>query len=126
LVISIVVMLLFSVTNQFVSMPIFFLYQQQQHPFSGPLSRTTQMNQCQKGKTNLDLMEQETVSGSGISWAICKSAPHPRQTTTPAPHHSVSTGWMPFLPPRQQRQSTEGIKISGYVYWTCSSAYSKM
>ena len=28
-----------------------------------------------KGKTNLDLMEQETVSGSGISWAICKSAP---------------------------------------------------
>ena len=27
------------------------------------------------GKTNLDLLEQETVSGSGISWAICKSAP---------------------------------------------------
>ena len=32
---------------------------------------------------------QETVSGSGFSWAICKSAPHSRQTTTPAPHHSV-------------------------------------
>jgi len=29
----------------------------------------------QKGKTNLDLLEQEIVSGSGISWAICKSAP---------------------------------------------------
>jgi len=29
----------------------------------------------QKGKTNLDLLEQETVSGSGISWTICKSAP---------------------------------------------------
>jgi len=29
------------------------------------------------------------VSGSGISWAICKSAPCSRQTTTPAPHHSV-------------------------------------
>jgi len=27
----------------------------------------------QKGKTNLDLLEQEIVSGSGISWAICKS-----------------------------------------------------
>jgi len=29
------------------------------------------------------------VSGSGISWAICKSAPHSRQITMPAPHHSV-------------------------------------
>ena len=26
-----------------------------------------------------------------------------------APHHSVFTGRMPFLPPNQQRQSTEGI-----------------
>ena len=32
---------------------------------------------------------QETVGGCGISWAICKSAPCPRQVTTPAPHHSV-------------------------------------
>ena len=29
------------------------------------------------------------MSGSGISWAICKSAPHPRYLTTPASHHSV-------------------------------------
>jgi len=29
------------------------------------------------------------VSGSGISWAICKSAPRSRQITTPVPHHSV-------------------------------------
>ena len=35
------------------------------------------------------LLKQETVSGSGISWDICKSAPHARQITTPAPHHSV-------------------------------------
>ena len=35
------------------------------------------------------LQKQETVSGSGISWAICKSAPCSRQITTPAPHHSV-------------------------------------
>ena len=35
------------------------------------------------------LLEQETVSGSGISWAICKSAPCSRQITMPAPHHSV-------------------------------------
>ena len=29
----------------------------------------------QEGKANLDLLEQEIVSGSGISWAVCKSAP---------------------------------------------------
>jgi len=35
------------------------------------------------------LLKQETVSGSGISWAICKFAHRSRQITTPAPHHSV-------------------------------------
>ena len=35
------------------------------------------------------LLKQETVSGSGISWAVCKSAPRSRQATMPAPHHSV-------------------------------------
>jgi len=35
------------------------------------------------------LLKQETVSGSGISWTICKPAPRSRQITTPAPHHSV-------------------------------------
>jgi len=54
------------------------------------------------------LLKQETVSGSGISWAICKPAPWSRQTTTPTPHHSVFKGQMSFLPPNQQRQSTEG------------------
>ena len=34
------------------------------------------------------LLEQETVSGSGISWAICKSAPCSRQITTSVPHYS--------------------------------------
>ena len=31
----------------------------------------------QEGKTNLDLLEEETVSGSGLCWAICKYSPHP-------------------------------------------------
>ena len=49
------------------------------------------------------------MSGNGISWATCKSAPRSRQITTPAPHHSVFfTGRIPFLPPNQQRQRTEG------------------
>ena len=50
------------------------------HPFNGPLSG--------KAKPVWILLKQETVSGSGISWAICKSVPHSRQITTPAPHHS--------------------------------------
>ena len=51
------------------------------------------------------LVKQKTVSGSGISWAACKSAHRSRQITMPAHHHSVFTGRMPFLPPNQQRQS---------------------
>jgi len=35
------------------------------------------------------LLKQETVSGSGIHWGICKSASSSRQITMPAPHHSV-------------------------------------
>ena len=42
------------------------------------LSGTTRVSRYQKGenrkvKTNLDLLEQETVSGSGICWAICNA-----------------------------------------------------
>ena len=53
-------------------------------PFNGLFSRTTR-----KVKPIWILLEQETVSGSGISWDICKSAPRSRQITTPVPHHSV-------------------------------------
>jgi len=77
------------------------------------MSGTTRVSRYQKGKTrkvktNLDLLEQEIVSGSGICWAICKSAPHPRQ---PRQHHTTQffTGRMPFLSSNHQRQSTEGV-----------------
>jgi len=54
------------------------------------------------------LLKQETVSGSGFSWAKCKSAPCSRQI----PHQHLTaqffTGRMPFVSPNQQRQSTEG------------------
>ena len=42
-----------------------------------------------KVKTIWILLKQETVSDSGISWAMCKSAPLSRQITMPAPHCSV-------------------------------------
>jgi len=58
-------------------------------PFNGPLSGTTLVSWYQEGKTNLDFsLKQGRVSGSGISWAECKSAPRSRQITTPAPLHS--------------------------------------
>jgi len=57
--------------------------------------------------------------GSGISWTMCKSiAPRSRQITTPAPHHSVFTARIPFLPPNQQCQSTEAITL-----YTCEHVY---
>ena len=80
------------------------------------MSGSTRVSRYQKGKTkkvktNLDLLEQEVVSGSDICWAICKSAPHPRQ---PRQHPTTQffTGQMPFLSPNQQRQSTEGTRQS--------------
>jgi len=39
-------------------------------------------------ETRKDFLEQQTVSGSSISRAICKSAPRPRQITMLLPHHS--------------------------------------
>jgi len=62
-------------------------------PFYGPLDFfwDYQVSRHQKGKTktNLDFLEQQTVSGNGISWTICKSAAPSREINTPAPHHSV-------------------------------------
>jgi len=87
------------------------------HTFNGPFSATTRVSQYQNGKPIWILLKQETVSGSGSSWAICKSAYRSRQTTMPAPHHSDLTGRMPLLLPNQQRQSTDGRQLRPmYIY----------
>jgi len=79
------------------------------HPFNGPFLGLPRWAGTRKVKPIWILLKQETVSGSGISWAICKSAPRSRQITTPGPHHSsFFTGRMPFLPPDQPCQSSEG------------------
>jgi len=49
------------------------------HTFNSPFSGTTRVSQHQNIKPILILRKQETASGSGISWAICKSAPRSRQ-----------------------------------------------
>ena len=77
--------------------------------FNGPLSRTTRVSRYQKGKPIWILLKQETVSGSGISWAVAYAslhlAPDSNHANTPP---QFFTGRMPFLPPNQQCQSTEG------------------
>ena len=92
------------------------------HPFNGPLSRTTWVSRYQKGKTNLDFNE---ARDSEWQWhqlghmQVCsvQCAPCSRQITTPTAHHSVFTGRMPFLPPSQQRQSTEGKSQKSHLIW---------
>ena len=57
------------------------------HPFNGLLSGTTRVSRYQKAKPIWILLKQETVSGSGISLAMCNFAPRSRQITMPVPHH---------------------------------------
>ena len=59
------------------------------HPFDGPFPGLPRWAGTRKVKPIWILLKQETVSGSGIIWAICKSEPRSRQITTPTPHHSV-------------------------------------
>jgi len=66
------------------------------------LSETTWVSWYQKGKTNLDLLEQEIVSGSGICGLYANMHLTPDRTM-PTSNHLVF--YRPFLPPNQQRQS---------------------
>ena len=79
------------------------------HPFNGPFSGTTQVSHYQKGKTNLDFTE---ASDSECQW---NQLGHMQVSTllqtdnhTSTPSLCFFTGRMPFLPPNQQLQSTEG------------------
>jgi len=77
--------------------------------FNGPLSVTTQVSRFQKGKTNLDFAEarhsewQWHQLGHMQVYTLLQTANH--ASTSPL---KFFTGWMPFLLPNQQRQSTEG------------------
>jgi len=80
------------------------------------------MSRYQKGKTNLDFTES---TDSEWHWhqlghmQVCTSLQTDNHTSTSS--LSFFTGRMPFLPPNQQRQSTEGIcpgMLKGaYYYW---------
>ena len=82
------------------------------HPFNGPFSGTTRVGQYQKGKTNLDFTE---AGDSEWQWhqlgqmQVCTSLQTDNHASTSP--LSFFTGRMPFLPPNQQCQSTEGTEI---------------
>jgi len=67
------------------------------------------VSRYQKGKTNLDFTE---ARDSEWQWhqlghmQVCTSLQIDNQASTPT--LKFFTGWMPFLLPNQQRQSTEG------------------
>ena len=67
------------------------------------------MGRYQKGKTNLDFTE---ARDSESQWhqlghmQVCTLLQTDNHASTPTTQ--VFTGLMPFLPPNQQRQSTEG------------------
>jgi len=78
------------------------------HPFDGPFSGTTWVSRYQRGKTNLDFTEAGDSEWQWHQLGHMQSAPSSRQITTPAPTTQFFPGRMPFLPPNQQCQSTEG------------------
>ena len=113
------------------------------HPFNGPLSRTTRVSRYQKGRPIWILLKQETVSGSGISWAICKSAPRSRH------YNHISTPPLSFLqagcPSCHPTNSVKALKAvtcrctgnvqvmlykcytsAARVTWTCNFAHSSV
>ena len=70
---------------------------------------TTRASRYQKGKTNLDFTEARDSEWQWHqlgSMQVCTSLQTDNHASTPA--LSIFTGQMPFLPPNQQRQSTEG------------------
>jgi len=82
------------------------------HLFNGHFSGTTQVGRYQKGKTNLDLTD---ARDSEWQWhqlghmqvcTLLQTDDH--ASTSPL---KFFTGWMPFLPPNQQHQSTEGTHL---------------
>ena len=88
---------------------------QQQHPFNGPFPGQPRWAGTRKVKPIWILLKQEIVSGSGMRWAICNSAPRSRQITTPAPHHSVF--YKPDALPAAQPTASKHWRHYRYMYY---------
>ena len=89
-----------------------YVWSTHRHLFNGPFSGTTQVSPYQKDKTNLDFTE---ARDSEWQWhqlghmQVCTLL----QTDNPASTPPLAfCRWVPFLPPNQQPQSTEGSTTS--------------
>jgi len=67
-----------------------------------------------KTKTNLDFLEQETVSGNGINWAIRKCASHYRQPCQHPTTQFLQDGW----PSCHPTNSVKAMKATDVVPFT--------
>ena len=87
------------------------------HTFNGPFSGTIQASRYQKVKINLDITE---ARDSEWQWhqldhmQVCTSLQTDNHASTPP---LSFTRRMPFLPPNQQRQSTEGTREALTANW---------
>jgi len=71
------------------------------------------VSRYQKGETDLDFTEARDSEWQWHQLGHMQVCTSDNQITTPAPHHSkFFTGRMPFMPPNQQHQSTEGITVT--------------
>jgi len=87
------------------------------HPFIGPLSMTTQVSRYQKNKTNLDFTEARDREWQWHQLGhmqVCTSLQTDNHASTPP--LGFFTGRMPFLPPNQQCQSTEGKSAKKIIH----------
>ena len=88
------------------------------HPFNCFFPGLPRWAGTRKVKPIWILLKQETLSGSGISWAICKSAPRSRQITMPAPHHSVCYR-LDALPAAQPTSSKHWRQLCYMLFLFC-------
>jgi len=88
------------------------------HLFNSPFPGLPGWASTRKVKTIWILHCQMTVSGSGISLAVHKSAPSSRQITTPAPHHSVF--YRPDALPAAQPTASKHWRLGlGFIQLPC-------
>jgi len=90
------------------------------HLFNGPLSGLPRWAGTRKVKPIWILLKQETVSGSDISWAICKSTHRSRQITMPAPPLSYLQAGCPSCRPTNSVIALEAWALNACCCWLLS------
>ena len=91
------------------------------NPFFGPLSFVRDYPGEPVPEPIWILLKQETVNGSGISWAMCKSAPCRRHIAMPASHHSVF--YRPDALPAAKPTASKAVKaLTAHVLHKRSSS----